>query len=277
MIWPLFRRDRDEPQSDSKRGLLAEYPHDSCHQCESYQRLRLLAVVFQILSAALSILCIGLAVAFASSRNRVLAGYWNPTDLKTVQNEIPAVPKQIRFSAGLRYNESHELVRTGSSGRKEYVGDPSPELESAWEEIMGAVNIFITAEEERGLGEDLYMDPATNLYMAEPTVFHDLHCLNMIRKNLYYYWDYYPHNNRSILKPHLDHCIDSIRQSIMCTGDMTMAPIIWDFNKGRFIPDFEVHHTCRDYDALKEWTLLRDSEHEERWRDSAARLHAMGH
>lgn len=63
----------------------------------------------------------------------------------------------------------------------------------------------------------------------------------------------------------------------MCAGDMTMAPIIWDSNKGRFIPDFEVYHTCREYDTLKEWTLLRDSEHEERWRNSAARLHAMGY
>jgi hypothetical protein len=25
----------------------------------------------------------------------------------------------------------------------------------------------------------------------------------MIRQNLHYYWDYYPHNNASILKPHL--------------------------------------------------------------------------
>lgn len=56
---------------------------------------------------------------------------------ETVQNEISAISKQIRFSAGLRYNESQELVRTSSSGHKDYVGDPSPEVESAWEELMG--------------------------------------------------------------------------------------------------------------------------------------------
>ncbi|KAB8072075.1 hypothetical protein BDV29DRAFT_158911 [Aspergillus leporis] len=204
------------------------------------------------------------------SRMQVSATFSNlvnyPRELvRTVKKEIPAVTKQVRFNAGLRYNERHELVRTGNSGQPEYVGDPTPELDAAWDELMGAVNIFITAEEEPGLGGGL------------PTVFHDLHCLNMIRQNLHYYWDYYPHNNASILKPHLDHCIDSIRLSLMCSGDMTVAPIIWDYNKGRFIPDFEVHHTCRDYEALKEWTLARDSEHEERWRENAARLHAEGH
>ena len=61
----------------------------------------------------------------------------NFMDLETVQNEIPAISRQVRFSAGLRYNESQELVRTSSPGRKEFVGDPSQELDSAWEEIMG--------------------------------------------------------------------------------------------------------------------------------------------
>lgn len=121
----------------------------------------------------------------------------------------------------------------------------------------------------------------------------------MIRQSLPYYWDYYPHNDRSILQPHLgtyytgskvqnyaskinltfgvvDHCIDNLRLSLMCTGDMTFAPIVWDRNKGRFIPDFEVEHTCRDYDALKRWSLARDSAQPERWRENAARLHGEG-
>ena len=62
----------------------------------------------------------------------------------------------------------------------------------------------------------------------------------------------------------------------MCTGDMTFAPVIWDANKGRFIPNFEVEHTCRDYDALREWSLARDSENKDRWPKNAARLHAEG-
>jgi hypothetical protein len=55
----------------------------------------------------------------------------------TVKKEIPAVTKQVRFNAGLRYNERHELVRTGNSGQPEYVGDPTPELDAAWDELMG--------------------------------------------------------------------------------------------------------------------------------------------
>ena len=65
--------------------------------------------------------------------------------------------------------------------------------------------------------------------------------------------------------------------SSLCTGDMTLAPIVWDRNKGRFILDLEVEHTCRDYDALKKWLPARDSEHNSRWPENAARLHAEKH
>jgi Domain of unknown function (DUF3328). len=63
----------------------------------------------------------------------------------------------------------------------------------------------------------------------------------------------------------------------MCHGDMTFSPIIWSDNGGRIIPDFEVVHTCRNYDALKKWANDRDSADPKRWPKNAARLQAEGH
>jgi len=62
----------------------------------------------------------------------------------------------------------------------------------------------------------------------------------------------------------------------MCSGDMTLSPIIWSKEKGRIIPDFEVDHTCRDYGVLKEWADARDSADPEKYPQNAERLHAEG-
>jgi hypothetical protein len=62
----------------------------------------------------------------------------------------------------------------------------------------------------------------------------------------------------------------------MCSGDMTLSPIIWSEEKGRIMPDFEVDHTCRDYDALKEWANARDAANPNRYPQNAERLHAEG-
>jgi hypothetical protein len=49
---------------------------------------------------------------------------------------------------------------------------------------------------------------------------------------------------------------------------------MWSHEKGRVIPNFEVDHTCRDYNALKQWADSRDSADPERYPENAKRLHA---
>lgn len=56
---------------------------------------------------------------------------------ETVKKEIAPVSKKIRFTAGLRYNESRDLVRTVHPGLPEYVGTPTLELDAAWEDLIG--------------------------------------------------------------------------------------------------------------------------------------------
>lgn len=60
----------------------------------------------------------------------------------------------------------------------------------------------------------------------------------------------------------------------MCEGDMTFYPMLWSESQKRIVPDFEVVHTCRDYNALRDWALDRDAATEGKWEESAARLHA---
>ena len=84
------------------------------------------------------------------------------------------------------YNEQQELVRPAHGNEPEYVGTPTPELDAAWHNLLGgrlkpaldeapaahsqfslAVNVFVTSDEKLGLGENLYLEPDSQLFMAE--------------------------------------------------------------------------------------------------------------
>lgn len=108
-------------------------------------------------------------------------------------------------------------------------------------------------------------------------MFHTLHCLNQVRQML---WpEYYPpanvpyanfiieHKRRSrsevsssgdLVDRIPEHCIDQIRQYIMCTGDLTPIPVIeYDFLGGFGYVNSDVPHTCRNFDAIRAWTNER--------------------
>jgi len=82
--------------------------------------------------------------------------------------------------------------------------------------------------------------------------------LNQVRKALYP--DYYiPDDSLRTHKLHFEHCLDYVRQALMCNADTT--PVTHKFFKGAdiFAPDFNTLHTCRNFDQLLEWSLERNS------------------
>ncbi|KAJ5132538.1 hypothetical protein N7448_006696 [Penicillium atrosanguineum] len=56
---------------------------------------------------------------------------------------------------------------------------------------------------------------------------------------------------------HLDHCVDMIRQAIMCHSDI--SPFVWarDPRDGKAKGISSVTHTCRDFDAIQQWAADR--------------------
>lgn len=78
----------------------------------------------------------------------------------------------------------------------------------------------------------------------------------MVRKAI---WpDYYPQTERfsnfsTGLFDHVDHCINAIRQSLMCNADLT--PVVWHWSErdNSSYVDFNAVHTCKSWDAVHEW------------------------
>lgn len=54
---------------------------------------------------------------------------------------------------------------------------------------------------------------------------------------------------------HRDHCMDEIRQLIMCTGDTTPIRYVWNEEKGKIFGIAQTTHYCRNYKKLYQWGL----------------------
>ncbi|KAM4063786.1 hypothetical protein HRG_012516 [Hirsutella rhossiliensis] len=191
----------------------------------------------------------------------------------TAKKEIAPALQPRRFEATLKYNESHMLYRPVTY--PQYVGDPSPEIDKAWDELVGPVTLLVSPEEKKLFpGADLFLDPETGLHLAQLTVMHDLHCLNMLRMSRHL--DYYTEMDDYTLQPHIEHCIDSLRLSLMCTGDMTLLPVEWSANRNWLMPVFESVHTCRDFGELKAWAKNRDGKGARSVRENSQRYRKTG-
>ena len=91
----------------------------------------------------------------------------------------------------------------------------------------------------------------------------------MLRKSVHR--DYYSSQQgtsaplRDDTQGHLTHCIEMLRQTLMCHGDMSLVTYNWV--QGRAVPfaNFNGVHQCRNWDELVEWNedndvLSRDKE-----------------
>lgn len=174
------------------------------------------------------------------------------SDFGPVQDFIEYTP--VLFSGNVRY------FANGSTyippGTVSYVGDPSPEIDAAWAELVKARDPIISEEEAKTLWPHNYQDfwhHKKQGYVVGFEVFHSLHCLNSLRKRLSP--DYYDIDNSHNL--HRDHCIDQIRQNLMCSVDMT--PYGTRYNKAvdHNYADSNVVHMCRNFEKIRQWVFDR--------------------
>lgn len=56
---------------------------------------------------------------------------------------------------------------------------------------------------------------------------------------------------------HIDHCIDSLRQSLMCSADI--SAIVWQWNDTRRENLFQggIAHKCRNFGMIQDWARQR--------------------
>ncbi|TAQ89788.1 hypothetical protein B7494_g1865 [Chlorociboria aeruginascens] len=113
-----------------------------------------------------------------------------------------------------------------------YRGDPRPELDQAWRDLLQNNNIRISKDELKKM----------NRSSIELQVLHS---------------DYYPEVNRPERDTHVDHCIDDIRQALMCNPDTSVVTFDWIPNYRQPSPNFAIDHTCANWEMLDSWAAAR--------------------
>ncbi|KAJ2905180.1 uncharacterized protein MKZ38_006086 [Zalerion maritima] len=143
-----------------------------------------------------------------------------------------------------------------------------PEVDKAWERISDDVgDQMMSAEEVEKMGLPLdsikIKHPKTGVegYRIGMEVFHQLHCLNLVRQAVYKDW--YDSRGGDIgveeddLKGHLDHCIETLRMNLMCQSDIGVFtfkryPELGDDDPW---PIFSTLHVCRNYEGIRKWAM----------------------
>ncbi|KAJ6541042.1 hypothetical protein DFH09DRAFT_1089602 [Mycena vulgaris] len=130
-----------------------------------------------------------------------------------------------------------------------YERRPSPAVDEAWRGLYEFAESKISSTEAMKMPNRTwpFLGDESN-YILALDVFHQLHCLDMLR------WQLHPgHNYTRIGTGHVRHCIDSIRQSLMCAADIT--PIVWQWSDRHRVAQQrdDVVHVCRDFSAIRDW------------------------
>ncbi|KAI1124451.1 hypothetical protein F5Y10DRAFT_249324 [Nemania abortiva] len=140
-----------------------------------------------------------------------------------------------------------------------FSGDPSPELDKAWHDLLKDTTIRVSKQ-------DLDYYNVTSLpladgsgYASELFVTHELHCLKKVRQWIYkesYFTDVQGFQ-RNELKRHIDHCVETLRQGIMCRGDVSLGTYTYLRGSNDVTARSWGKHQCVNFEALMAWARER--------------------
>ncbi|KAF9891375.1 hypothetical protein FE257_004231 [Aspergillus nanangensis] len=174
---------------------------------------------------------------------------------------------QRRKSPNFYYSPAQHLVRyktvafESGFGRDKsaYSGYPNDENKKAWEDLYQYAIVKVPRLEAAKLVNHTAPLPADpNYSVVGIDVFHQLHCLDYLR-NLA--WgvdmgmDAQNEPEREQLNTRMDHCVNSIRQSLMCSADISTIQWNWVEKDQLYNPDLRTIHTCRDFEAIRDWAV----------------------
>ncbi|KAG8412277.1 hypothetical protein J3458_014465 [Metarhizium acridum] len=252
----LEATDKFEPADDNNNNPTTDEASSPFRQRPMWTRKQATLVFLGNLVLLLTSICL-LSVAV---RRRP-----SPSHLECAQKVSPYSPmwEAVEFWEGNFANEFNSSTK--------YRGPPTLERERAWNDLWHYHLIRVDAAGVAALNQTRAgrhaqvkgSDPANPQFGATIEVFHQLHCLNVLRQ---YSWpmdkfdqswgDLYPAmlQDPETGRTHVDHCIEALRLSLMCAGDITPVLFLHDEASPLGVrADFNVHHKCRTFDKLVDY------------------------
>ncbi|KAI0457658.1 hypothetical protein F5B21DRAFT_462634 [Xylaria acuta] len=156
-------------------------------------------------------------------------------------------------------NSEHATEHTKHS---EYSGTPTHAQDTAWDDLIRPMFFNASLEELQRGGETI-----KNLavvegggYAATIGAYHELHCLRQLR---FYVFQsrYYPNlttAQENYLHGHLDHCIETLRLTIMCYGNPSLVSFAWGGDDAtKPLTQSNSRSVCVKWDSVDSWARSR--------------------
>lgn len=146
-----------------------------------------------------------------------------------------------------------------------YGGLDEEEKEAQWNDLEFIRMIPVTSADLLKIGkdpakvakfEDSYWHMGNDSYVATLDIFHQVHCLNLIRQAAMGACpnkDLPTPNKGKIETSHLKHCTNMLMQHLLCTGDTGVLTYNWIHENNYPFPDFGVNRKCKDWKQLIEY------------------------
>ncbi|KAF8312634.1 hypothetical protein DL93DRAFT_2168257 [Clavulina sp. PMI_390] len=151
-------------------------------------------------------------------------------------------------------------VFTPLLAKTKWHGPPNDAVDRAWEDLYDTgISAISGAQASLLLNKTTPIAGLEDKYIVSLDVFHQLHCLNTLRK--FQHPKRYPYVVQQRYREdkgygtidHIDHCIQAIRETLMCHADRTLDPYVKPSDRNRTQVSFESYHTCRDFGAIQQW------------------------
>ncbi|KIM98771.1 hypothetical protein OIDMADRAFT_128513 [Oidiodendron maius Zn] len=216
---------------------------------------RKLVLLSSVLIPTASLLFLGLGIWIG--RKSIKANDICPVHVQSyspILNEVDTSMHTVRFNGSFKKENPFRL-------------DAGPEVDAAWKSIGSDYKVIIVPPSEAkkaGLTKPSQVRVAKKYgggYPANVEVLHQLHCLNLLRKASWFNYEYYAAkkegpfmNEENILKYHFTHCLDTLRQQLMCQPDTAfLGQVWWDKKAPKAFIDFDNEHKCKNFEAIRQW------------------------
>ncbi|KAL1311894.1 hypothetical protein AAFC00_001966 [Neodothiora populina] len=184
-------------------------------------------------------------------KNHTIVPYCSDEGAEAVGEPIIFSPMQHAI------HEQFQTIYGNVHATSRYKGPPTAAVDRAWRDLFRYSNIRINAADLALRGRtSVQLNDGSGDFLATPDTYHQLHCLWYIFQNVHP--ESYTVNATNVpILDHLDHCIDALRQHIMCHATASLQTYSW-------IPDlkipwanFTVDNICVDWEEYDGWAKTR--------------------
>ncbi|TRX87839.1 hypothetical protein FHL15_011257 [Xylaria flabelliformis] len=146
-----------------------------------------------------------------------------------------------------------------------YTAKPGPITDQAWHDLVNTGGMFPMSLEEFAKVNDSpetgikYTHDAQGRYLGTLAATHQIHCVNSLRKGLWFNYKHYKDMNDVLFQgedppeEHLTHCVEMIRNAVMCFGDVSVITYNWKEGHAGPKASFKSMHSCQKWDKIEEW------------------------